>query len=136
MPLDLLADVTGDERLTQCKKLRATQTHVIGMGIEAHPPEDLRDKLWLYFRQPELPFYRVTVMSNLSPENTPRPGKTWSLMVEIAESDFRPPPEGNIVEATIQGPKACRFLSDRDVILSRSHRKLSHSPCTKKSRTK
>lgn len=126
LPLDVLANVTNEERLAKCKKLRATQTHVIGIGIEGQPPEDLRDKLWLYFPQADLPFYRVTVMSNLSPENTPRPGKRWSLMVEIAESDFRPPPKGNIVDATIRGLKACRFISNRDVILSRWHRKLSH----------
>ena len=41
-------------------------------------PEDLAEKNWMYFPEPDSPFYRVTVFSNYSPANVPDPARTWA----------------------------------------------------------
>jgi protoporphyrinogen oxidase len=73
------------DTVSQAKTLTATATHVIGIGLEGRPPEVVQEKLWIYYPEPSVPFYRVTITSNLSAENTPRPGETRSLMAEVSE---------------------------------------------------
>jgi protoporphyrinogen oxidase len=106
--------------------LTATATHVIGIGLEGQPPESIQDKLWIYYPDRSVSFYRVTIMSNLSPENTPRPGQTWSLMAEVSESPYRPLPAGDIIQQVILMFRSVGLLRPDDQIISRWHRRLSH----------
>ncbi len=139
------------DTVSRAKTLTATATHVIGIGLEGQPPEVVQGKLWIYYPEPSVPFYRVTIMSNLSPENTPRPGETWSLMAEVSESAFRslptqtpggiPEPEplseqrptyigrfpdGESVQNVIEGLRSVGLVRRDDRIVSRWHRRLSH----------
>lgn len=91
-------------------RLRRSASHIIGVGIRGECPLGL--KCWLYFPEPDCPFYRATVFSNYSEKNCPpssaklptlclagggeggseeaKEGPYWSLMFEVSESDLKP----------------------------------------------
>jgi len=79
MPLTELARIAG----AAVPPLAATSVRVFGVGFEGHVPELLQTKCWMYFPDPECPFYRVTVFSNYSPRNVPDASRHWSLMLEV-----------------------------------------------------
>lgn len=127
MPLDTLARLVGDDGLAaDAGRLLHSSTHVIGIGLDGTPPEHLRSKCWMYFPEGNCPFYRVTVFSNYSAENAPRPGETWSLMAEVSESAHKPVDPATVVEDTIRGMRATGLLRDSDAILSRWHHRLAY----------
>src|SRR5207302_339770 len=61
-----------------------SSVHVVGVGVRGDLPGSLHKKCWMYFPQPDSPYYRVTVFSNYSPNNVPGRGY-WSLMAEVCE---------------------------------------------------
>jgi len=131
MPLDLLLGgimERGPEPNAQSavSQLRYSNTHVIGVGLSGPVPRPLATKCWIYFPEPELPFYRVTVFSNYSPHNVPHPGRQWSLMAEISESAAKPVDQARVVQQTLDGLKAARLLGLNDVIESLWHRRVEH----------
>jgi len=92
IPMDnLLRSLTDQPMLTtMADQLVYSSTHVVGLGFAGSVPENLSTKCWIYFPEPDVPFYRVTVFSNYSPNNVPQPGKQYSLMAEISESSEKP----------------------------------------------
>ncbi|MBX7166442.1 MAG: FAD-dependent oxidoreductase [Pirellulales bacterium] len=88
MPLDRLLTLLVDQPqlAQQAGEFVHSRTHLVGVGIEGDTPEVLRTKNWMYFPEPELPFYRVTVFSNYSPHNVPWPGQQWSLLCEMSST--------------------------------------------------
>jgi protoporphyrinogen oxidase len=100
-------------------------THVVGIGLQGKPPDQLATKCWMYFPEDDCPFYRVTVFSNYSPWNAPRPGETWSLMAEVSQSPSKPVCHETIVEDVVAGLYQTRLLRPDDTILSRWHRFLT-----------
>jgi len=52
-------------------------------------PSSLNGVHWIYFPENDYPFYRVTVMTNLSPKLAPNE-TYWSLLTETSESDVKP----------------------------------------------
>jgi len=127
MPVDKLTTILeATLPIRQSQTLAHTTTHVIGIGMEGLCPETLRDKLWIYYPDGSVPFYRVTIISNLSPGNTPRPGNTWSLMVEVSESQFRPLPAGDLVQNVIEAFESVGIIGVNDRIISRWHKKVPH----------
>ncbi len=60
-------------------KLRVTPIYAINLAVER---EGLSDKHWIYFPEPEFPFYRVGFQSNFAP-HCARPGTT-TLYVEMS----------------------------------------------------
>ena len=78
----------------------------------------------MYFPEPDVPFYRVTVFSNYSPANVAVPGRQWSLMCEVAESSHKPVDAGRIVEETIAGLRSAKLLDPDHEIVSTWHRRL------------
>ncbi|MGB5831338.1 MAG: FAD-dependent oxidoreductase [Thiohalocapsa sp.] len=127
LPLDRLANLVGEALLIeQTARLLYSSVHVVGIGLRGQPPEALRSKCWMYFPEADCPFYRVTVFSNYSPNNTPEPGETWSLMAEVSESPRKPVDAERVVEDVVRGMLSTRLLSPADEIISRWHRRLSH----------
>jgi protoporphyrinogen oxidase len=124
MPRDeLLARLHGAPELqTHADRYVWSASHIVGVGIEGRPPEDLRTKCWIYFPEASTPFYRVTVFSNYSPHNVPEPGRQWSLMAEISESPRKPVDHARVVEDTVEGLRRCGFLRERGAVLSTWHR--------------
>ena len=138
MPLDILldriADSPGDSNPQSAipnpqlaaKQLRYSSTHVIGVGLAGTVPQRLATKCWMYFPEPQLPFYRVTVFSNYSPNNVPHPGRQWSLMAEVSESADKPVEQASVVQQTIDGLKAAQLIGPEAAVESVWHRRLEH----------
>jgi protoporphyrinogen oxidase len=101
-------------------------THVVGIGLDGQPPDHLATKCWMYFPENDCPFYRTTVFSNYSPNNTPRPGRTWSLMAEVSQSPCKPVDVASLVEDVVAGMRRTQLIRASDRILSRWHRFLPH----------
>lgn len=110
MPLDRLMTMTGlDRDATLVPGLVRTSTWVAGIGIKGRAPDMAGGKCWMYFPEPQYPFYRVTLFSHYSPKNVP-PG-CYSLMAEVS---FRPgdhrPPDGELLASCLEGLRRCGLI--------------------------
>lgn len=102
MPLDLLINMSDMKELrVPANNLLHTSTYVVGLGMMSPLPRELCDASWIYFPEPDVPFYRVTVFSNYSPLNA-KAGH-WSLMVEVSESRYKRINHERIVKECIAG---------------------------------
>lgn len=97
MPLDELTRVvTPSGQFPLASQLVHTTTHVVGLGLSGPVPDSLRGKFWIYFPDSEQPFYRLTVLSNLSQAMVPDSRRHWSVMAEVAETEHRPLPSDDV----------------------------------------
>jgi UDP-galactopyranose mutase len=89
-------------------------SHIVGVGLD-RPANSTKN--WIYFPEPDVPFYRVTYLSNYSPYITPGPDQTLFL-TETSRSGHKPEPEETIVDRVIEGLIATKLMdeSDRDLI--------------------
>jgi protoporphyrinogen oxidase len=93
------------------KKIVWTSCFVIGIGIEKPCPSK---KNWMYFPQNDSPFYRVTYLSNYSPNMTPDKDRYFSFLAETSYSSFKKVSRDTIVEETITGLINSKLLSRKD----------------------
>jgi protoporphyrinogen oxidase len=115
IPVDLLVQsmrgaVPGEVR-EQASRLRHSGSHIVGIGLKQPSPSR---KCWMYFPEDDAPFYRVTYLSNYSPEVVPDASTHYSLLAEISHSEFKPGNRDTVVEETIQGMVNTRLLSEQD----------------------
>ncbi|MDB4891829.1 MAG: UDP-galactopyranose mutase [Gemmatimonadetes bacterium] len=115
MPLDLLVSSmfgdVPDEIRSKAACLRHSGSYIVGVGVNQPSPSK---KCWMYFPEDNAPFYRVTYLSNYSPEVVPDATRQYSLLAEISHSDFKPEDRGSIAERTIAGMVATRLLGECD----------------------
>ena len=116
MPLDKLCnDVINGELPRNIKKATASLRHsggyMVGVGIQKPCPST---RSWMYFPESDCPFYRVTYLSNYSPNMTPDNGRYHSLLAETSYSEFKPVDGGKIVDETIDGMIKTGLLSEQD----------------------
>ena len=83
----------------------------MGVGIKQPAPSN---KNWMYFPESNCPFYRVTYLSNYSPEVVPDPTTHYSLLCEISRSPFKPVDGNAVAQETIQGLINAKLISERD----------------------
>ncbi|GAA98140.1 uncharacterized protein L969DRAFT_93249 [Mixia osmundae IAM 14324] len=146
-----LIDGAADPLRDTAKGLIFSSTHVIGIGLRGVLPPRIGDKCWLYFPEPDSPFYRATVFSNYSPFNCPqkdvklrtlqtadpalsskvdtkteREGPYWSLMLEVSQSYKKPVDEENLIKDSIQGLINTSLCQPEDEVVSIYHRKFYH----------
>jgi protoporphyrinogen oxidase len=86
IPINVLIDKiknkpTNIEKSVQ--KLVSTKTLIVGLGFSR---KNDSDKNWVYYPENINPCYRVTYLSNYSPNNVPDIKKSFSLMGEISFS--------------------------------------------------
>jgi len=79
-PIDTLVRSTG---ICPELSIEHNQVFIVGVGLELPMPTFCEKFTWLYFPDPEVPFYRVTFLSRYG-EMTPDNGKYWSVMCECA----------------------------------------------------
>lgn len=116
IPLDTLLAMTGDAPRNGGRFL-SSASNIFGVGLRGAPPEALRKKCWMYYPEPEYPFYRVTVFSNYSPRNVPGEGY-WSLMAEVADSPHRPVDHAGLRGQVIDGLVRAGHIEDLQAIVS------------------
>lgn len=126
MPLDLLLPkLVGREDLaTRSSEFVHSSSHIIGVGLDGQPPADLETKCWMYFPEDSSPFYRVTVFSNYSPNNVPRPGQQWSLMAEVSESPQKPVNLETVVDEVVEAFRSIGFIGADEVPVSTWHTRM------------
>ncbi len=126
-PLNRLTRMLGNTQLHEkADQLKSSTVHVIGIGLEGQPPESIRKMCWMYFPGEDAGFYRVTVFSNYSPNNVPRPGATWSLMAEVSESEhLAQRSRATLIEDTVRQMITVGLISGSDQILSQWHKALT-----------
>jgi len=119
VPLDLLLGsiITSapDHVRDAATGLRSVGGRFTGIGIEKPCPSTAS---WLYFPEKQVPFYRVTYLSNYSPRMTPDPDRYFSLLCETSFSPEYPDDEATIAQRTIDGLKRVGMLEDDDPIAS------------------
>jgi hypothetical protein len=102
---------------------------MVGIGLKSRTPGGGTPdtKSWMYFPEENCPFYRVTYLSNYSPNMTPDRENYYSLLCEVSESAYKPTPgrEGAdndaVVEDCITGLENAGLLEpgERKNIVSR-----------------
>jgi len=116
MPLDILvASLSGDVPdcvREQAARLRHSGSYIVGVGIEQTCPST---KCWMYFPENTSPFYRLTYLSNYSPDVVPDPSRYYSILAEISHSDHKPVDRATIVDETIRGLVATKMISETDI---------------------
>lgn len=100
------------------QQLKYSSSNIVGVGLAGKPPAELKTKCWMYFPEPNCPFYRVTVFSNYSPENVPQPDAQWSLMAEVSESSEKPVNQDSLVQDVLAGMRATQLIRETDTVLS------------------
>ncbi|VDM37892.1 unnamed protein product [Toxocara canis] len=81
-PIDLLIK---NSNLCSPLSIEHSKVYIIGIGLEKPMTEFVKQFTWLYFPDPTIPFYRVTILSRYG-EVTPDSSKYWSVMCECARN--------------------------------------------------
>ncbi|HEY6221940.1 MAG TPA: FAD-dependent oxidoreductase [Candidatus Eisenbacteria bacterium] len=84
---------------------------IVGVGIRQPSPST---KCWMYFPESNCPYYRVTYLSNYSPEVVPDASTHYSLLAEVSHSALKPVDLETVVDSVIEGFVATRLLSRED----------------------
>lgn len=101
--------------MTVAKQLHNSHGLVVGVGV-ARPANSQR--CWTYFPEDSAPFYRMTYLSNYSPNMAPE--EHMLLLTETSYSEYKPVAKDQIVDAVVDGLIASEVLnqSDRDLIVA------------------
>jgi protoporphyrinogen oxidase len=127
MPLTELVKVIVDcpaELIEAAGDLKHTEGLFIGIGVADPCPST---KCWMYFPGSESPFYRVTYLSNYSPQLTPGPDH-FSLLAEVSVSDYKPEDKGTVIDRTIEGMINCELLTPEQAANKVVSKELMHVP--------
>ncbi|MEJ7811404.1 MAG: FAD-dependent oxidoreductase [Gemmatimonadaceae bacterium] len=95
----------------QAERLRHSGSYIVGVGIRQPSPSN---KCWMYFPEDNAPFYRLTYLSNYSPEVVPDAATHYSLLAEISKSELKPVCGSTVVEETVRGLVNTKMISERD----------------------
>jgi protoporphyrinogen oxidase len=82
---------------------------VVGVGLDR--PANTT-KCWTYFPEADAPFYRVTFLSNYSPNIAP-PGHTLFL-TETSRSEYKPEDRSTIVDRVVDGLVSTRLMKPEE----------------------
>jgi len=118
VPLDKIHGLISGINIANSKGyLKKTSVAIVGIGFSGQVPSFLSTKSWIYFPDAFLPFFRVTVLSNYSINNTPK--NTWSLMFESTYTDKKPLPQGLIVKNIIDTASKIKLIPENARIVDR-----------------
>jgi len=98
-PIDQLVQNT---RICPELNIEHNKVFIVGVGMEGQISELCKPFTWLYFPDPNVPFYRVTFFSRYG-EVTPDNTKYWSVMCECARPSDDPVTEEEIRRKAIEG---------------------------------
>jgi protoporphyrinogen oxidase len=113
MPLNKLVGVTEgvpDAVATATGGLHWSGSHIVGVGVD-RPAASTKN--WIYFPEPDVPFYRVTYLSNYSPYITPEPDQTLFL-TETSRSPHKPEDGATIVQRVVDGLVSTGLMDESD----------------------
>ena len=115
LPMDKFVALTTDAPDSvrdETRRLRHSGSFIVGVGVDRPAPTS---KCWMYYPEADAPFYRVTYLSNYSPEVVPDHTRQHSLLAEISQSEFKPEDRETVVQRTLDGMVSTRLLTEEDV---------------------
>jgi UDP-galactopyranose mutase len=116
MPMDRLVSSLGSSAPHAVReaaaKLRHSGSYIVGVGVNRPAPSS---KCWMYFPEDNAPFYRVTYLSNYSPEVVPDVSRQHSLLAEISHSEMKPEDRSTVASRTLEGMVNTRLLTRCDL---------------------
>jgi protoporphyrinogen oxidase len=84
---------------------------IVGVGV-GRPANST--KCWMYFPEENCPYYRVTYLSNYSPEVVPDATRQHSLLAEVSRSPYKPVNLETVVDEVVEGFVRTKLLSPDD----------------------
>jgi protoporphyrinogen oxidase len=114
VPVDKLVQSIPDapsDVLEATKLLHHSGSAIVGVGIAQPSPTT---KCWMYFPEENCPYYRVTYLSNYSPEVVPDATRQYSLLAEVSRSPYKPINLDTVVEEVLDGFVNTKLLSPDD----------------------
>jgi UDP-galactopyranose mutase len=115
LPMDqLVCSMNGevpDEIRAHASRLRHSGSLIVGVGVKKPAPST---RCWMYFPEDDCPFYRLTYLSNYSPEVVPDARTHYSILAEVSWSNYKPEDPDCIVDQVIRGLVNTRMLSPAD----------------------
>ncbi len=129
IPLDILLRSIDNRRdlARLADGFRHSGAHFVGAGIAGPLPDKLAGMNWIYFPEPQFPFYRVTIFSGYSPHNVPHPGRQWSLLCEVSEAADRPVAADVVCDDVLRGLRAAGLVSAEDSVVSLWHDQVEYA---------
>ncbi len=103
-------------------RLRYVSVHNLNIGINR---ENVSDFHWIYFPEPEFPFYRVGIYSNFSKFLAPE--KTSSMYIEVSSSPGSMKDPETVTKTSIEALKKCGILKKRDRILVKDYNTIEYA---------
>lgn len=124
MPLDLLLGMLTDQPALarRAGELDYASTQLVGLGMQGALPPELRDKYWLYFPEPDVPFHRVSVLSNYSGSNVPDQRRHWSLLCEVNDHPSARRDPARVMAGCVDAVRRTFDLPEGGVISRWQHR--------------
>lgn len=126
LPLDFFvskSNLSKDVR-DATKKLEHNSGYVIGVGVKGGLPEELKNKVALYFPEKKYLFQRMTVQNYFS-ENLVPEGH-WALAFEVSHSKKRKVTQEEAVENVFKFLEERKFIKNRKQIVSLFNKSFSH----------
>ena len=118
VPLDLLVRVMMQdvpEPVRQAAgQLRHAGSHIVGVGVQGRSPSP---KCWIYYPEETVPFYRVTYLSNYSPEVVPDPERSHSLLAEVSHSSMKAVDGSTIADDVVDAMRRTTLLAPKAKVL-------------------
>lgn len=123
IPLKALNRCLPEELAQKTKRvdqLTHSTTHIIGLGFKGVLPKFFQQKCWIYFAQKNIPFYRLTVFSNYSPDHVPAHEEHFSLMLEVCQTSLqKQPPVQELIEQCYQALLKEELIGPEHALVSR-----------------
>uniref|UniRef100_A0A0N4ZTL0 Amino_oxidase domain-containing protein n=1 Tax=Parastrongyloides trichosuri TaxID=131310 RepID=A0A0N4ZTL0_PARTI len=123
MPITFLGKLTN---LAPSINLKHSKVILVGFGLTVPQNKFSKSHSWLYFSNPEIIFYRATLISNFSIDLTPDYTKYWSVLCEIGLKADEEDDEKWITEKTFRDLKICGIVEDCNKIMSKFYMALQH----------
>jgi len=126
MPIDVLLRSLKDrpDLTPLADDFQPAAVDIIGVGIAGAVPKALQGVCFLYIPEDDLPFWRLTLLSNYSQQVAPE--GCWSILCEINSSRERPKPAGDLTTAVISGLRKLGFLRSSEDIVTTWQKTISH----------
>jgi len=106
-PIDILTSQwltqKDDTLIDAAGRLTHNSVYVAGVGLDIKDGKESNSRCWMYYPEPDSPFYRVTNFHNYSPNNVARPGEQLAFMCETSFSEHKPEKVDELMDRTIKG---------------------------------
>jgi protoporphyrinogen oxidase len=129
IPLDSLLRLCTDRPDLQemANSLRRSSALLFGFGISGTLPDRYKGVHTFQCPEPELPFWRITIPSNVSPGNVPNIKDFYSVLCEVScDASDNPEINDQWRELILDALKKIGIIAERNQVVSRFEKVLAH----------